>query len=197
MTTPAPTRPARTGARHRKQAATERKPVSRSITDALLNVLAAGGVICIIAVIAAFVFDISLMMFRTGSMSPTIPTGSLAVVREIPASEIEVGDITTVDRDDQLPVTHRVTAVEPAGGEPVGGEPVGGDAHTIRMQGDANDFEDPHPYVVDTVRRVQFVIPGLGYVVAKAQDPLVMAATTLAMAALVTWVFWPRKVRAK
>lgn len=187
MTTPVPTRPARTGARRRGRKSTERKPISRSIGDALLNVLAVGGVLCVIAVIAAFVFDISLMMFRTGSMSPTIPTGSLAVVREIPASEIEVGDITTVDRDDQLPVTHRVTAVEPAGGE----------AYTIRMQGDANDFEDPHPYVVENVRKVHFVIPGLGYVVAKAQDPRVMAVTTLAMAALVTWVFWPRKVRAK
>ncbi len=44
-------------------------------------------------------------------MEPTIPTGSLAVVHEIPASEIAVGDIVTVDRPGQLPITHRVTSV--------------------------------------------------------------------------------------
>lgn len=195
MTTPAPTddgarmitTPSSAGPKHRKQVQKQRKPVATTVSDWFLNMLALGGVVCIIAVIAAFAFNISLMMFKTGSMSPTIPTGSLAVVREIPASEIEVGDITTVEREDQLPVTHRVTAIEHTAGE----------VYTIRMQGDANDQEDPHPYEVDTVRKVHWVVPGLGYVVAQAQNPLVMATTTLAMAALVTWVFWPRKRRDK
>ena len=50
-------------------------------------------------------------MFKTGSMSPTITAGSVALVREIPASEINVGDVVTVDREDALPVTHRVTSI--------------------------------------------------------------------------------------
>jgi signal peptidase len=54
--------------------------------DVLLWVASIGGVICILVVIAALGFHITLIMFKTGSMEPTIPTGSLAVVHEIPAS---------------------------------------------------------------------------------------------------------------
>lgn len=161
-----------------------RSPIS-VISDALLSALAFIGVICIVAVICAYAFNITLIMFRTGSMSPAIPTGSLAIVQEMPASDIRVGDVTTIDRPGQLPVTHRITAIEPAGGA----------MYLIRMQGDANDAEDPNPYTVDTVRKVHWSIPGLGYVVAKAQNPKVMAVTTLSMAVLVTWAFWPRKKR--
>lgn len=118
-------------------------------------------------------------------MSPTIPTGALAVVRETPASDIREGDVVTIDRPNQLPVTHRVTTIEP----------VDSGNYLIRMKGDANDDEDPQPYVASDVRKVLWSIPGLGYVVAKAQNPKVMAMTTLGMAILVTWVFWPRKQR--
>lgn len=160
-----------------------RPNIGQRIVDALLSVLAFAGVVCIIAVICAFVFNISLIMFKTGSMNPTIPAGSLAIVREIPASDVKVGDITTIDRDNnQLPVTHRVVAVEPAGG----------DEYTIRMKGDANDDEDPYPHTESTVRKVMFSLDGVGMWVAKIQNPKVMAGTTVIMALLVTWVFWPK-----
>lgn len=162
-----------------------RRSALSATTDALLSILAFAGVLCIIAVICAYAFNITLIMFRTGSMSPTIPTGSLAIVQEISASEARIGDITTVDRPGQLPVTHRITAIEPTDGG----------QYVIRMKGDANDSDDPAPYVVDTVRKVHWSIPGAGYLVAKAQNPKVMAATTLSMAVLVTWSFWPRKKR--
>ena len=164
-----------------------RPSIGQRLVDGLLSVLAFAGVVCIIAVICAFVFNISLIMFKTGSMSPTIPAGSLAIVREIPASDVRVGDVTTIDRDNQLPVTHRVVAVEPAGG----------DEYTIRMKGDANDEEDPYPYTESTVRKVMFSLDGVGMWVAKIQNPKVMAVSTVIMAVFVTWVFWPRKERRK
>ncbi|MDD9205229.1 S26 family signal peptidase, partial [Georgenia sp. 10Sc9-8] len=74
----------------------------------LLTVAAAGGALCLLAVAAALVLDVSMIMFRTGSMAPSIPTGSLAVVREVPAKDVAVGDVVTVDRPGRLPVTHRV-----------------------------------------------------------------------------------------
>ena len=81
-----------------------RRSITSRIIDAILSVLALLGVVCIVATIAAFALNISLIMFKTGSMSPTIPTGSLAVVRQIPASDIKVGDVTTVSRGEgQLP----------------------------------------------------------------------------------------------
>ena len=160
-------------------------PLTR-LTDALLSVLAAAGIVCIIAVIGAFAFHITFIMFKTGSMSPTIPAGSLAVVREVPAEEIEVGDVTTIDRPGQLPVTHRVVAVEPAKG-------TAGGAMTIRMKGDANADEDPLPYTATEVRKVIWHVDGVGPWVAKMQNPKIMAVTTVVMALLVTWAFWPRK----
>ena len=161
------------------------------IRSTVLNIAAAGGALCIVAVICAIFFDISLIMFKTGSMSPTIPAGSLAVVREIPADEVEVGDVVTVDRPGKLPVTHRVVAIEPGGGG----------VRNLTLKGDANPVEDLNPYPVDRVRIVMWSVPGLAKAVVAVSNRWVMLGTTLAVSALVTWVFWPRpepvKVRAR
>ena len=153
----------------------------RALGQTLLNVAALGGLVCIVLVILAFFFNITLIMFKTGSMSPTIPAGSLAVVREIPASEIRIGDVLTVDRAGMLPVTHRVTSVAGSG-----------DTRTITMKGDANDAEDPSPYTVTEARRVLLSVPELAKVVVWFSNPIVLGSITLAASVLVTWAFWPR-----
>ena len=79
-------------------------------------IAAASGVACMVLVVLALTAGITLIMFRTGSMSPSIPAGAVAVVQRVPASSIEIGDVVTVDRSGDLPVTHRVTSVE-AGAE--------------------------------------------------------------------------------
>lgn len=152
------------------------------IGNALLNVAALGGTVCIVLVILAFFFQITLIMFKTGSMSPTIPAGSLAVVKKIPASEARVGDVVTIDRASALPVTHRVTSISPAEGG----------AAKITMRGDANPTDDPLPYEVQTVRIVLWSVPELAYTVNAANNPLVLGGLTLVMAVVVTWAFWPR-----
>lgn len=178
-----------TTARHRLEPQAHpqapRKTVLSRLSDALLSVLSFAGVLCIIAVVCAFALNITLIMFKTGSMSPTIPTGSLAIVQDKSAADVRVGEVITVDRPSQLPVTHRVTSIEPT----TAGH------YSIRMKGDANDAEDSQSYEVREVRKVLWSAPGLGYIVAKAQNPKVMAVTTLGMAVLVTWAFWPRKAR--
>ena len=165
-------------------AAAPRKSVFARVEDFLMSILAVLGVICIGATIAAFTLNISLIMFKTGSMSPTIPAGSLAVAQEIPASEIRVGDITTVSRGEgQLPVTHRVTSITP----------VGNGAYAIEMKGDANDSPDPHPYEVTEAKKVLWHLPGLAYIVATVSQPIYMVVITLVASLLVVWSFWPRK----
>lgn len=154
------------------------------VEDCVLTILATLGVVCIAATIAAFALNISLIMFKTGSMSPTIPAGSLAVVQEIPASEIRVGDITTISRGEgRLPVTHRVVSTTP----------VGDGRYSIEMKGDANDGPDPQPYVISEAKTVLWHIPGLAYIVATVSEPIYMAGITLAASLLVVWAFWPRK----
>lgn len=154
------------------------------VEDWLLTALSVLGAVCIIATIGAFVFHINLIMFKTGSMSPTIPAGSLAIVREIPASEIQIGDITTVSRGaDLLPVTHRVISTTP----------IGSGAYSVEMKGDANSSPDMQPYEVTEAKKVLWHAPKLAYVVATASEPKYMAAITVAASVLVGWAFWPRK----
>ncbi|WP_087485840.1 signal peptidase I [Brachybacterium massiliense] len=152
------------------------------LLNGILNLAAVGGALCVVLVILAVVFDISLILFRTGSMTPTIPQGSLAVVQEIPAAEVEVGDVVTVDREDALPITHRVTSVT----ELPDGQ------RQITMKGDANDAADTAPYTVAEVRQVLFSIPGLAKPVAALNSPYLLGGVTLAVSALVVWALWPR-----
>lgn len=159
------------------------RSLAAHLMNALLNIAAVGGALCIVLVILAVVFDISLILFRTGSMTPAIPQGSLAVVREVPAAEIEVGDVVTVDRPGALPITHRVTSLEQ----------VSGAQWQLTMKGDANPVEDPAPYTVTTVREVLFSVPGLARPVAAMNSPYVLGGVTLAVTVLVVWALWPRE----
>ena len=164
-------------------------PARRALSwagEAVLWLAAAAGALCIVLVILAQTMGITLMMFSTGSMAPTIPAGSVAVVQQTPASQIEVGDVVTVDRPEQLPVTHRVTSVEPGSSAA---------ERTITMRGDANEQDDPHPYVVSNVRTVLWSAPGVAPLIVQLGSPLVLGGITLGAALLVGWAFWPKRAK--
>ncbi|MDQ0032150.1 signal peptidase I [Arthrobacter bambusae] len=171
----------------RPRGASDRRRLGDAVRETLLNLAAVGGAICILLTLAAVFFHITLIMFKTGSMSPTIPAGSLAVVREVPVSEVRIGDIVTVDRPGQLPVTHRVTS----------SRMIDGTTAVLTLKGDANRVEDPAPYTVSKVRTVLYSVPGIAYLVAGASNPWVLGGTTLAVSALVTWALWPRQESAR
>ncbi len=160
-----------------------RGALGRALADVVLWLAAAAGVICVVLVIVAVTAGITLIMFRTGSMAPTIPAGSVAVVQSVPASEVQVGDVVTVDRPGDLPVTHRITSIAPG---------ASGDQRVITMRGDANAADDPYPYPVQTVRVVLFSIPGIAGVIVAMGDPYVLGGLTIGATALVVWAFWPR-----
>ena len=161
----------------------ERRGLGRILADVLLWLAAIAGVVCMALVVLAFTANITLIMFRTGSMSPTIPAGSVAVVQSIPASEIEVGDVVTVDRAGDLPVTHRVTSVAPADSDA---------QRVITLRGDANAADDPYPYTVQAVRIVLFSVPGIATVIVAMGNPWVLGGLTIGATVLVVWAFWPR-----
>jgi len=148
----------------------------RIVREVLLTVAALAGAACIVLTVMAFTGGYSLIMFKTGSMSPTIPAGSVALIQQVPASEIEVGDVVTVDRAGQLPITHRVTGIEPADA---------GDMRTLTMKGDANDVEDPAPYIVSDVRIVRGSVPALANVIVWFASPWVLGGVTLGASLLV------------
>lgn len=155
------------------------------VGEIVLTLLAIFGVVCIAAVIAAWVFGINIMMFRTGSMAPEIPAGSVALVREIPAAEAEVGDVITVERPGQLPVTHRVISNEP---DPEGGP----EDRLIEMKGDNNPNPDSVDYHVSEVQLLFWSQPEWGHVFSRMADPVTLGAVTMVAALIVTWAFWPR-----
>lgn len=163
---------------------TRGRQVGHWIGETLLTVLALFGVLCVAAAAAALLLDIRIMVFKTGSMGPDIPAGSVALVRMIPAEEIQVGDIATVYRDDQLPITHRVIGIEPDPSQPSG--------RIIEMKGDANDSPDIAPYHVEEVGKLFWAQPGLGKVVARLSDPRMMLTIAIVAGLIVGWAFWPR-----
>ncbi|WP_231939478.1 signal peptidase I [Brevibacterium siliguriense] len=160
--------------------------MSAWLGGAVLNILAVLGVVCIVLVILGFVFNVSIIMFKTGSMSPTISAGSASLVREIPAEDMQVGDIVTVDRGEKvLPVTHRVTEILSAD------ESTG--AVRFEMKGDANEEKDPDPYTAETVRKVMFSVPGVAPILQQWRNPFLLGSITIAASLLVVWAFWPRR----
>jgi signal peptidase len=157
--------------------------VATSAGSLLLTLAAIGGVICILAVVAATFFQISLILFKTGSMSPTIPAGSVALVRQVPADEVRVGDVVTVDRTGQLPITHRIVAVAAAANGEV----------SLTLRGDANRQDDPAPYLVTHVRLVLLSVPQAAPLIVFISNPLVLGGVAVGASILVGWAFWPRQ----
>lgn len=84
------------------------------------------------------VFGCSFLQVATGSMEPTIPIGSIIIVKNASATDVRVGDIITFYSPDpaikEMPNTHRVTAIVEENGTPV-----------FTTKGDAGVLEDPYP----------------------------------------------------
>lgn len=94
-----------------------------------------------------------------GSMTGSIPKGSVIYSRLVPIEALRVGDVITfVPPEADAPVTHRITSIEPdERGELV-----------FATKGDFNPSEDPWSLrFADPVQaRYAFHIPYLGYVLA-------------------------------
>lgn len=163
-------------------------PRSARAKSVAASVGAATGGLCLLWFLTSAFFGLKLVVLTTGSMEPGMPAGTGAVTVPVDASAIRVGDVLTVDRgEDALPVTHRVIAVE--------SDPTDSAARVVRMQGDANAHEDPKPYRLRESDRVVVALPYLGTAAVLARSPLGLASGTLAVAALVVWVFWPSPSR--
>jgi signal peptidase I len=127
------------------------------------RLLAAAGLVLVLAgmFFAVHGAGLRLLWFTSGSMSPTIAAGSLALAHAVPDEAIRVGDILSVVVDDER-VTHRVVATDTS---ETGVELV--------LRGDANAAVDPVPYVVTAADVVLFAVPPLVLLVAGALMALI------------------------
>ena len=141
-------RPRRTGVRAR-------------LADLLLTLGAIAGVLCMLVAVAAYAFQVHLVVVRTGSMSPAIGPGALAVSRTVPAGDLAVGDVVTVHSATGQRVTHRIQQLSQ-----------GDDGARLVLRGDANDIDDAQPYDVTEADRVIASVSQAGYVVAWLSGPV-------------------------
>lgn len=126
---------------------------STTIRDRALTVGAVIGSLCVVAAIACAVLDVRPLVFRSGSMSPSIETGALAFAKNVPADDLAKGDVVSVTTSSGERVTHRIVSV----GQSTSGE------RPLQLKGDANKNPDAELYRVASADRVLFDVPFIGY----------------------------------
>lgn len=160
--------------------------VSHVIGEVVLWIAGVAGIVTLLLAILGTTAGFGVVLFRTGSMSPTIDAGAAALVRTTAADELQDGDVVTVDRPGKEPITHRIIHIEAAGD---------GAARALTLQGDANAEPDPHPYEVEHARRVLFSVPHAAPIVSALSRPEGIAAVALVVGALIIWTMWPTQTR--
>ncbi|WP_418909074.1 signal peptidase I [Glutamicibacter endophyticus] len=155
------------------------------LRSAVLWIGAALGTLCLVLFIAGLLFGIRPQAVLSGSMEPTLPTGSLILVRPVPVSEVSAGQIVTVPLPDgHGTVTHRVvgTATDSNG------------ITSLTLKGDANLSNDPVPYPVATAGQHLLTLPYLGTLAMGLRSPFGLLATcAVAMVFLLT--LWQPKAQ--
>ncbi len=102
------------------------------------------------------------MTVQGGSMGGSLPGGSLAITRWVPADEVETGDVIVIRHAATAPIIHRVVTIEEQDG-----------GFVVETKGDANRTPDTGYSVLnDRVAVHTFTIPYLGYAADFFRSPL-------------------------
>lgn len=127
----------------------------RLLREVLLDAAAVLGSVCILVALAHSVVGANLLVFRSGSMSPAIGTGALALTLDRPLSEVAPGDVASVVGADGVRVTHRVVRVTD---------------HGLLLKGDANPAPDSTSYDVARADVVVWSVPHVGRILDRASS---------------------------
>lgn len=106
--------------------------------------------------------NIKTMAVLSGSMEPTIHTGSVIVVK--PVSNYKIGDIITFgpNTKTEIPTTHRIVDLKIVSGEAV-----------YQTKGDANNSADVKEVSIkEVIGKVYFSIPYLGHILDFVKKPV-------------------------
>lgn len=154
------------GTSHPRHAARPVAPPARNGLLAALRALGIGlttGLVLLVAGLAVVLVALPKatgsvpLSVLTRSMEPTLPPGTLVVVRPVAAADVRIGDVVTYQLQSGRPevVTHRVVAI---------GSSSDGTRRFV-LRGDANDAVDPAPVIPAQIRgEVWYSVPWLGTV---------------------------------
>jgi signal peptidase len=132
------------------------------------------------------IFPYQALVVRSGSMSPTIPTGSVVFYNKVSATSVKVGDVIVFDKPGQAneKVTHRVYKISN-----------GPNGRFFTTKGDANGA--PDDWQVPAVGAgwvAAFHIPALGYALAGLQSTiarlLLLLVPALALGGITLYEVW-------
>lgn len=121
--------------------------------------------------------NIKLLSVLSGSMEPTIHTGSVIVIK--PVSSYKIGDIITFGKNlkTDIPTTHRIAEMKAVEGNMV-----------YKTKGDANNTEDStETKEGEVLGKVLFSIPYLGYVVDFVKKPVGLMLVVVIPAVIVVY----------
>lgn len=107
--------------------------------------------------------NVEVKIVKSGSMEPTIPTGSVVIVA--PATQYVANDVVTFGKDTkaEIPTTHRIISVNPS---------TSSGLVTYVTKGDANEEQDPTPVArSEVIGKVWAHVPYMGYVLDFARQP--------------------------
>jgi signal peptidase len=138
----------------------------RRVISLAKGVVAAAAAVLVVAYIALLVLGLQPMAMATGSMTKTIPIGSLVVDRTVRPSSLRVGDVISFRKPigSSGIATHRIIEIERSGGHVV-----------YRTKGDSNPVADPWSIVFRQhmqAHRMLFHVPSLGYALLFARSRL-------------------------
>lgn len=127
--------------------------LARGVRELVLTAGAVLGLVGLLVVLAGLTLDVRPLVFRSGSMAPAIDTGALALVRTVPAADLRVGDVVSVEDAGGTRVTHRVVSLATQG-----------EQRQLILRGDANRTADREVHTVSEADLVIGSVPWAGYV---------------------------------
>lgn len=167
--------------RHRRKRSVKQRAGNKKHRSPVAVFCSALGTVLLIIIVAACVpltvprlFGLQLYTVVSGSMEPSIPTGSLIYVGETEPKDVENGSVIAFfgSADSESIITHRVVENRTLTGEFV-------------TKGDANDKEDMKPVSYDRyIGEVVLSVPWLGnlaYAVTSAQGRAAVVIMILAV----------------
>jgi signal peptidase I len=135
----------------------------RRVADTALSVGAVLGLAALLLVALGAWSGVRPLVFRSGSMAPTIDTGALALAHRVAATDLRVGDVVSVRTGSGARVTHRVVGID-----------LSSRTASLTLKGDANEVADAETYVVGSAYRVFWHVPWVGYAARAVVTPAVL-----------------------